>query len=338
MSSKEELMLNRLLVLVQVICIPLYFIVFNIIWHDDIKKFFQNDILQRLPNWLIWFEINMAIPIFFSLPWILFSIIRASKIADSYSLMGRALGKVRIDQKLFYGINAAFTLIFLLLPFGSPIITIIGFFVLFKIATSKVGLSRKLFWFIPALILSMIPLLVAIAFYSNYTSLFNTIWEAWQNQIDTLWGIGICMAISITFGNFVTFLSDRNIRAKGREAINPYRLIFLFKFIVFGIMLFLFFNSDLSVLNAINLVAGIVAVSEWIFRRMSKLPSEGGGANMMVFAFIIINMITKWIHDFANISAITFRTTLIIISGFIFFLLFVVSYHYAEDEELTSRG
>ena len=121
-------MINRLIVLLQIILIPIYFVLFNWLWLDEIKEFFEQDnfIINLLPDWLIWFEIYLAIPIFFSLPWVLFSLIRATKVADTYTLMGRALGKVRIDQKLFYGINASFTLIFIILPFTSPLITIIG--------------------------------------------------------------------------------------------------------------------------------------------------------------------------------------------------------------------
>lgn len=332
-------MINRLLVLLQIILIPVYFLYFNIIWRDDIQEFFDQDnfLLNRMPEWLIWFEVNLAIPVFFSLPWVLFSIIRATKIADTYSLMGRALGKVRIDQKLFYGINASFLLIFFIFPFASPIITILGVFIVFRIVSHKLkfGKLSKLLWFIPALIVNIIPGLIAYVFYSNYTVLFDNVFEIWGDSIETQFYVGLCLAIGITFGNFLSFLIERNARAT-RSKLSPYRLILAIKFIIFAIMLFVLFFISTDLLNIINFIAGVVAFSEFVFRRMSKLPSDSSGANFMVFAFIGINFMANSLRG--SIGANIFRGIMVGISGLVFFVLFLLSYKYADDEELRTKN
>lgn len=338
-SSSDELMINRLLVLVQIILIPVYFLYFNIIWRDDIQEFFDQDnfLLNRMPEWLIWFEVNLAIPVFFSLPWVLFSIIRATKIADTYSLMGRALGKVRIDQKLFYGINASFLLIFFIFPFASPIITILGVFIIFRIVSHKLkfGKLSKLLWFIPALIVNIIPGLIAYVFYSNYTVLFDNVFDIWGDSIETQFYVGLCLAIGITLGNFLSFLVERNARAT-RSKLNPFRLILAIKLILFGIMLFILFFISTDLLNIINFIAGMIAFSEFIFRRMSKLPSDSSGANFMVFAFIGINFMANRLRG--SIGADIFRGIMVGISGLVFFILFLISYKYADDEELRAKN
>jgi hypothetical protein len=338
-SRGEGLMINRLLVIIQIIAIPIYFTFFSIIWHDDIKEFFENKWIQKtFPDWLIWFEINLAIPIFFSLPWVIITLMRATRIADAYSLMGRALGKVRIDQKLFYGLNAAFTLIFLVLPFGGPVITIIGIFILFRMATRKAVIGRisKLFWLIPALIFCIIPGLIAVAFYSNYSELFNRIFEIWQDYIDRIFYIGLCLAVAISIGNFFYFLYERR-KKHVRMQIDPFRLIYMLKIIIFLAFLFIYFElesdqSNPTIINAINILAGILVAIEFVLRRINDIPSDSSGANLMVFAFIFINLISRGIKSF--IKEEIFRAFLILVSGLIFFILFFLSYKYAVDEEL----
>ncbi|MCH8908153.1 MAG: hypothetical protein IH840_13775 [Candidatus Heimdallarchaeota archaeon] len=339
MSDYEEgeMLINRLLVLFQLIAVPLYFAFFSYIWRSEIKRFFATDtiLIRNLPNWVVWFEVYLAIPIFFSLPWVTITLIRATRIADAYTLMGRALGRVRIDQKLFYGINAGFTLVFIILPFASPMITVIGVFVAVFLLFDKIKVAKISFfiWFIPALILSFIPGLIAIAFYSNYAVLWETIFETWRTRIDTIFGVGLALAIAITMGNFLAFLLEKGVR-DNRSDINPYRIVYLLKFILFMIFLGIFLFEDSVIINTLNIIAGVIAALEFILRRITKLPSESGGANLMVFAFIAINFLTNQLRS--GSTEAVFKAFLIVLSSLIFFLLFFISYRYAEDEELLS--
>jgi len=333
--SSNEMMINRLLVLFQLIAVPLYFVYFNYIWHDDIEAFFETDnfVLNALPDWLVWFEINLAIPVFFSLPWVIITLIRATRIADAYSLMGRALGRVRIDQKLFYGINAAFVLIFLILPFGSPMITIIAVFVATYLFFDKIKIGKisVFIWLIPAMILSLIPGLIAIAFYSNFSVLFDNVFDIWKDSIDTIFGAGLCLAIAITIGNFISFILEKGIR-DNRSQLDPKRLISLIKIFLFSIFLMIFFFESIGIINFFNIVAGVLAGLEFVLRKLAKLPAEGGGANLMVFAFIVINFVINALQG--SIPEAVFKGILILLSSFIFFALFLVSYKYAEDPDL----
>ena len=91
-----------------------------------------------------------------------------------------------------------------------------------------------------------------------------------------------------------------------------------------------------DLLNIINFIAGVVAFSEFIFRRMSKLPSDSSGANFMVFAFIGINFMANRLRG--SIGADIFRGIMVGISGLVFFVLFLISYKYSDDEELKARN
>ncbi|MFV2014585.1 MAG: hypothetical protein ACC656_04115, partial [Candidatus Heimdallarchaeota archaeon] len=143
------------------------------------------------------------------------------------------------------------------------------------------------------------------------------------------------LAIGITLGNFITFLFERNARAT-RGKLNPYRLVYAIKFIFFGIMLFILFFVSVDLLNIINFIAGIVAFAEFVLRRLSKLPSDSSGANFMVFAFIIINFLANRLRG--SIGPDIFRGIMIVISGLVFFALFLISYKYSDDKELIVRN
>ena len=207
---------------------------------------------------------------------------------------------------------------------------------IFRIVSHKMlfGKLSKLLWLIPALIINIIPGLIAYVFYSNFKVLFDQFFDIWRDSIEDQFYVGLSLAIGITIGNFLTFLHERNTRGT-RSNLSPYRLIYLIKFTIFMVMLFIYFLVDVELLNIINVIAGIIAFSEFVFRRMAKLPSDSSGANFMVFAFIVINFIANRLKN--SISTDIFRGIMITISGFIFFILFLLSYKYSQDEELIAR-
>ncbi len=342
MSDSNELMLNRLLVIVQIILIPVYFIYFAVNWHDKLLLFFDN-LLENanwlspvLPHWMVVFLANYGIPIFFSLPWVLASILRATRIADAYTLMGRALGKVRIDQKLFYGLNAAFTLVFFVLPFGSPIITIIGIFVVMRMVMRKllIGKFSKLSWIIPSLIISFYPSLIVIAFYINYIELMQVIMITWTSNIGAIFGIGLCLAISISLGNFFLFLFEGRSKFGSGEEVNE-GLVLLLKAIFFSVFLMLYFSDGEQVVNIVNYIAVALAFFEMIVRRMKDMDSDSNTTKgiVMVIIFSIVNMMLKYLETIPNAKEFV-QSLVIIVSGLIFFVLFILSYRYATDPEL----
>jgi len=345
MSDQGELMLNRLIVLLQVVAIPIYFIFFSVRFRDQRFAFFDT-LLSRaewlrpvLPEWMVLFLVNAGIPIFFSLPWVLGTVLRATKIANAYTLMGRALGKVRIDQKIFYGLNAAFTLVFFIFPFASPIITIIGIFVVMKILLVdklKVGKVSKLIWIIPSLLLSFYPGLIVVAFYINYSTLLQTIIDGWNSTVAIIFGIGLCLAIAITLGNFFLFLFEG--RAKySNVPVNEGFILFL-KGIFLGILLLLYFPGEgVDFVNIVNYIAVAFAFFEMIMRKRHNLNSDqsAGRGIIMVLVFSLVNMLINYLDTLPNFHDTGIIQTIVVaISGLIFFGLFAASYKYADDEEL----
>jgi hypothetical protein len=342
MTAFNGLLINRLIVLLQVILIPIYFIIYTINWHNRIIEFMIDFFNSSYSIWFIpisfqWMNLPEAfirvlvifgIPIFYSLPWVVISIIRATKIANTYELMGRALGKVRIDQKIFYGLNAAFAFIFLVFPIFSPIITVIGIFIAVRLFMRKILIGKIgfLFWFIPALFFAFFPILIAFAFYLEYTALWSDVYAIWWNYIEIIFGIGLCLAIAIAFGNFVLLNQEGAVQYGSRTSVN-YELVLGLKILTFIIFLFIFFiDPSRNIIYFINIAALFIGLITILIRYLKKVELEGGGG----FGFIMIP-----IFSIVNFIQNQFSKGFVILAAaFIFVGLFAISYRYSSDEEL----
>ncbi|MHA1953406.1 MAG: hypothetical protein ACW96U_05630, partial [Candidatus Heimdallarchaeaceae archaeon] len=201
MVELRGLMINRLIVLLQIIVFPAYFYLWA--WLGPYPK--------SLAGFFFWREsttspfgvtgdmviLQIIAPLIFALPFTLASLVRATRIANSYELMWRALGKVRIDTKIFYFVNAIFCLFFFILPFGSPIIAVFGAFFAVKLILYAFGVKKNvptLLIVIPGLFLAAVPLMVTIAFYSEFTLVIQPIWETWVQFSPVFYGVVLCLA------------------------------------------------------------------------------------------------------------------------------------------------
>ncbi len=326
------LMINRLVVLLQVIFTPIYFIYYTIFWNKTLTENFnyliENTIFPINKQAVPWI-INLGIPILFSLPWVIFSIVRANRIANAYELMGRAMGKVRIDQKLFYGVNAIFVLVFIVMPYFSPIITIIAIFIVVRIALRKayIGRFHFLIWLIPAMLISIIPTMVAFAFYLKYYEQWQIVYQFWVGNIDTLFGFGLSLAISIAIGNFILFLMEGAKQYGTRESVN-YGFILVFKFALFLVMFFVYVTDSNSIFfNIMNTIAFVLGILQFVLARIKDVQI-GENANvglLMIPVFSLAHFLSKHFPS---------KAIVIVLASLIFFGLFAFAYRYAEDEEL----
>ncbi len=334
--SFNGLLINRLLVLFQIIFIPTYFIIYTILWNEllikNLESFLNLIPFFHLNHLYIQLTVILGIPIFFALPGVIFSILRANKLANTYELMGRALGKVRIDQKLFYGVNALFVLIFIILPFGSPLITILVIFLVIRIMSHKmkIGKFSWLIWFIPALALSIIPILIAGAFYVHYLDYWNIVFQIWLNNIDLLFGFGLSLAIAIVIGDFILFLMIGSYEYGNRSNIN-YGFIYLLKLGLFLLLLLIYLQDSKSIIFTIaNGLALVLGILEFILSRVKKVSrgSSSGVGFIMIPVFTIVNFVSQ---------SLAIKGAVIVIAAVVFFTLFIISYTSAEDEELFSN-
>ena len=287
-------------------------------------------------------------PLIFALPFSLVSAVKATRVANSYDLMWRALGKVRIDTKIFYMVNAIFCLFFLILPFAGPLIAVFGAFFAVKLILYAFGVKKNvpaILIVIPGLFLAAIPLIITIAFFAQYNILLGPIWTIWKDYSPVFYGIVLCLACAIAVGNFFVFLREGASQVSYTKEVGE-RIGTVIKILLFGIflVLYLFVDNSLSspitdwtttgiAMFVINIVAVSLSALETLIRWRKKAPkggSTGGAAGaIMVPIFIAMNFFIKM---FARPDIIV--TLIVALSAVIFFGLFIVAYKYATDETL----
>ncbi|MHA1199196.1 MAG: hypothetical protein ACTSQF_07585 [Candidatus Heimdallarchaeaceae archaeon] len=350
MVQLRGLMVNRLIVLLQVFIFPAYFYIW--MWVEPMRSmtldgffFWGSNPWSGTPEHII---LRWIAPLIFALPFSLVSAIKATRVANSYDLMWRALGKVRIDTKIFYMVNAMFCLFFLILPFAGPLVAVFGAFFAVKLILYAFGVKKNvpaILIVIPGLFLAAIPLIITIAFFAQYNTLLGEIWQIWANYSPVFYGIVLCLACAIAVGNFFVFLREGASQVSYKEEVGE-RIGTLIKILLFAGFLILYLFIDNNVNDAITswktsgtamLVINIVAVSlsvfETIIRWRKKTPkggSSGGAAgSIMVPIFIAMNF---FIDMFAKPEIVV--TIVVALSAVIFFALFIVAYKYSEDETL----
>lgn len=354
----DGLMINRLIVLLQIFIFPAYFYIW--MWVEPMRSmtldgffFWGSNPWSGMPEHII---LRWIAPLIFALPFSLVSAIKATRVANSYDLMWRALGKVRIDTKIFYMVNAVFCLFFLILPFAGPIIAVFGSFFAVKLILYAFGVKKNVpavLIVIPGLFLAAIPLIVAIAFFVQYKELLDPIWAIWAGYAPVFYGIVLCLACAIAIGNFIVFLREGASQVSYKKEIGE-RIGMIIRILLFTgfLLLYLFVDnnvhdpisnwstSDYAMLT-INIIAVSLSALETIIRWRKKTPkggSTGGGAGaLMVPIFIAMNFLIKIFADPAknpNARPDIFITVIVALSAVIFFVLFLVAYKYATDETL----
>ncbi len=338
MVSMRGMMVNRLIVLLQIFIFPTFFYLWAFL--GPMKD-------MSLDSFIFWSDSNyfssgsgdfiilkIIAPFIFALPFTLASIVKRDRIANSYELMWRAIGKVRIDTKLFYMVNAIFCLFFFILPFGSPIIAVFGAFFAVKLLLYAFGVKKNvpaILIVIPGLLLAAIPLMVAIAFYVDYSIVIGPIWEFWVVYSGYFYGIVLCLACAMAITNFFLFLREGASQVSYTKPAES-RIGLVIKSLLFGgFLLILIFaaewNSAHLSMFIINGIAVGLSLIEVLIRWRKKMSKDsGGGGMLMVPIFIAVNFVAGYWGGMI--------TLVVALSACIFFILFLLAYRYAEDETL----
>ena len=339
MVELKGLMINRLIVLLQIFIFPAYFYVWMNI--EPMKSvtldgffFWGTNPLSGTPEAVI---LRGIAPLIFALPFSLVSLVKATRVASSYELMWRALGKVRIDTKIFYMVNAIFCLFFLILPFGAPLISVFGAFFAVKLILYAFGVKKNvptILVVIPGLFLAAIPLMITISFFAEYSQVFVPIWSLWTSYAPIFYGVVLCLACAIAIGNFLMLLREGASQVSYKKEFAD-RIGLVIKLFLFGGILALFAFVDKWSLNGLSLfIINIIAVALSVFEtfvrwRKQMMKETGSGGRIMVILFIAVNFFVKYMAR-PEIAI----TIIVALSACMFFALFIVAYKYATDETL----
>ncbi|MHA1911834.1 MAG: hypothetical protein ACTSYA_09080 [Candidatus Kariarchaeaceae archaeon] len=325
-------MINRLIVLFQIFLIPVYFIFSGTFLYealyDNLADMFGSQLVFNESTKVL--LLGVIIPFLYAFPWVLGSYIYRNRLADSYELMGRALGRVRIDQRLFYGLNALYVLTFFLFPFFSPAFSALFMFFIIKILVStKTNRDPPPFlWIVPGFFLALVPGVFAFAFYIEYFDLIDSLLEIWASNVDTMYGVGLCLADAVVIGNFYLLIQEGASQVDRRKI--PYRQVLIIKFILFGLFLSMYFYAPHDPMYYVNILAACLSGLEALIRLFKKLPK----ATNSKAGFLLLPIFTA-VNFFQNSSL---KGLVIFMAAGIFFGLFIFAFFSAKDQSLFNRS
>ncbi|MHA1245117.1 MAG: hypothetical protein ACTSP7_11155 [Candidatus Heimdallarchaeota archaeon] len=124
---------GRVITLFLLIAIPLFYVLLvvgslpTINWFNPAIITFEDFTRLGPESWGIpfmndvWAKVFVYgfLPLFFSLPWVVFLFVDRNRVAETFENMGRAMRKVSLGLNLFYSVSALIVFVFFVLPFGS---------------------------------------------------------------------------------------------------------------------------------------------------------------------------------------------------------------------------
>lgn len=327
--SEEYIRPERVLIALQIILVPVYFLV--------LSNSLQKVNVPFIPSTMLSILIRIVIPISFSLPIVLFSYFQRYEISEAYEHMGETIWNLPASIKAFYGFNF-FLVIFFGLPFLAPIISLSGgYFIgllIFKKKEDIVQISRPLIR-ISTWIYLPIGVFFAILFYYQIQPFFNYLGGIWINNINFLYLSSLNIAngalISALILSLFEFIEKNSLTFEKPTFLGPIIGIIVFFSLEAVLLAFYMSTPDhtfstqqqllFSIVNIVGFCLGLILIAlRWILRSDSEEKGTGIIGWITIIIFQLVNLLSH--GKFAIFS----QTTAILITSLIFILLFITSY------------
>jgi len=365
LKKLKGLIWGRLITLVLIIAIPLFFALLvagsspalgwfdpPIITWEDFRYLNPAKTIPFLPE--VWAKVFVYgfIPVFFSMPWVVFLVVDANRVAETFENMGRAMRKVSLGLNIFYSINALFMFVFFILPFGSPIIGVVASFGLIPWIIKKKTGRRLPFWltFIPSLLLAAIPVVLAIGFCANYGVVWTNLWSFWSGSgtpgtmlseygfVHYIYGFGYSVAVGAILAGFVSFIYEGASQVD-RTTTKPKGILYIAEFLIaMAVYLaYILIPMNLSyrdiIFYVISGVAIFVGLLEFLLRFFKKTKRRNRdnvpiGAYIMLPIFIAVDLIrTAGTIEVRNAAL----TAALALACVVYLVLFLLAYSFAGE-------
>ncbi|NHJ31916.1 MAG: hypothetical protein FK732_03550 [Asgard group archaeon] len=363
---------GRFITLVLLIAIPLFYVLLivgslpSLAWFDP--PIITYEFFTRLgpAHWNISFMSDAwakvfaygFLPLFFSLPWVVFLLVDINRVAETFQNMGRAMRRVSLGLGIFYSACALIVFIFFILPFGSPIIVVFASFGLIPwVIKKKTG--RNLPWWmlmIPSLLLAAIPVVLAVGFCTNYADIWANLWGFWSGigpsgttilqQLGFahyMWGFGYSVAIGAVFAGFANFVYE-GASYMDRFTKKPKGFLYIVEFVVAAVVFTLYMIFPVSenvgrimfyIISGLTIFVGVMEFLMRFFRkrRRSDRDNVPFGAYVMVPLFVAVDLVRLAGVDTADgilirNSAITAALGLVCV---VYMVIFLMAYSFAGE-------
>ncbi|NWF96909.1 MAG: hypothetical protein HXY34_12275 [Candidatus Thorarchaeota archaeon] len=266
---------------------------------------------------------QVLVPSVFSLTWVASIYIERYRLANTVHLMRETTAAIPLRWRVFYGTNAAFVLVFFILPLATPVLSIIGGLllagtVIYRLGVGKLGVGKiaSAVALLVALVLCLLPILIMVQFIPNYLQVGEGVMEAWSGYgFAVTYGVSQCLVNALSFGaplHFIYFAAqeyDRGVYGVVYTSppVNRIRILEAVLFMVFtytylptvytplGFYVFLGLSELFTnYINYISLaIVGILLLVKWRLRVRDN-STMGGAANVVVVAlFLVVEVFFK---------------------------------------------
>ncbi len=339
---------TRIIVTLLAIAIPLYF--FILVFFLPFQVFpFGDTFLDTLFHY-------MVTPLVFAAPWLGFILFERYRLANTVHLMESSTTSVPLRWRVFYGTNAAFVLMFFILPIISAPLAIIGGLIVagrvsYTIGMGKLGGGKPaaLLAIIAAIGLCILPSLIMIQFIPNYIAIWDGILSMWTSYwITIVYGVAQCLVNALSFGAPIYFIYfgaaqyDKGLYGEiyTKTPTNWIRFLELAIFVAFvvlylppiptpfGIIPFLD-QSELftSYINWISLgIVALMVIVKWRLK-VTNDTTMGGTSNILIVGiFLVVELFFK--------TQLILITLIIWLAFSIFGAVIIISYLRASPREM----
>ncbi|MBD3159811.1 MAG: hypothetical protein GF309_13595 [Candidatus Lokiarchaeota archaeon] len=339
---------TRVTVAAMGIFLPVYFFILMFVLPFQLQPFTDPTL-----NWLFH---HLLVPALFCAPWVSFLYVNRYRLANTIHMTHETTTSVPLRWRIFYGMNAAFVVMFFVFPMvASPLAVIGGLFlsgtVIYRVAKGKLGKGKpaKLIAIILGFLLSILPIYVFLLFAPRYLEVWTAILSAWSSfWFGVVYGVAQCLVNVLSFGSPIHFMYfaanefDKGVygRSYTRTPTNKIRFGESILYIVFLILYLPPIPTPLGTIPFLNMswlfkqyinwismgVVGIMTLIKWRLD-VGDEQTLGGPLNIIVVGmFLIVEIFFK--------TDLLVVTLVIWLAFIIFAALSAVAYASASPREM----
>lgn len=205
----KGMILSRLIILISIVALPIVIFLTFFMTDFTLPEWFSKD--PVLNFWII----KILCPLIFSISWLFFMILFATRLSVSIESMDKTIAVVPIRLKVFFGANALFILFIFVLPLITPLISALSFSSMAWRLThrkeswddQKVSLITKILM----VLFCILPVLCSILILPQYIILAISLWELWIELLPILLSVSYCIYTALAIGSLFVLIANRGV-------------------------------------------------------------------------------------------------------------------------------
>ncbi len=306
---------TRVTVVAMAVAAPVYF--FALVWS---LPFALTPLGVPLWDWMFTF---IVVPSVFSITWVVLIFLNRYRLANTVHIMHSTMVSVPLRWRVFYGLNAAFVMMFFILPVVTAPVAVIGGLALAGATTHRLLRGRSgrgsvigLFYVLLAVVLVVLPAYIVWSFVPRYIVIWNTMITAWTDAwIGIANGIAQCLVNSLSLCSpihFIYFSAQQYEQGVFGEVYSekPAHAIRALEGLLFVVFLILYLPPMITPLGTLPLLdmrwlftnyinwasLGVVAIMTLV-KRLTHVVNDttiGGATNTLVVSmFLLVEIFFK---------------------------------------------